>query len=141
MPRSKRLLLLTGVLQLVIGIGAVPAGVALILDPSGSTIGMSLEMLAGSPFTDFLVPGAFLFMVNGIGSLAGAVLSFRGHALAGKAAMGLGAFLVFWIIVQVWALGPPLHWLQVLYFVFGAVEFGLGWKIGRENRGHPTPLE
>jgi hypothetical protein len=115
-----------------IGVGAIPAGLALVLDPSGSTIGMSSEMLAGSPFPDFLVPGIFLLLVNGIASLTGAVLTFRRHALAGKAAMGLGAFLMAWIVVQVWVLGPPLHWLQILYFVLGIAEFGLGWQIGRE---------
>lgn len=132
MPRNKRLVLLTGLLQVLIGVGAVPAGLAFILDPSGSLIGMSPEMLEGSPLPDFLVPGIFLLLVNGIGSLTGAVLTFRRHALAGRAAMGLGAFLMAWIVVQVWVLGPPIHWLQVLYFVFGVVEFGLGWMIGRE---------
>jgi len=29
----------------------------------------------------------------------------------------------------VWTLGPPLHWLQVLYFVLGAIELGLGWMM------------
>lgn len=32
-----------------------------------------------------------------------------------------------WIVVQVITLGPPLHWLQILYFVLGAVELLLGW--------------
>ena len=132
LPQNKRLVLVTGALQVLIGIGAVPAGLGFILDPSGSKIGMSPEMLAGSPFADFLVPGIVLFLVNGIGSLAGAVLTLRRHAIAGKAAMGLGAFLMAWIVVQVWVLGPPLHWLQILYFVLGVVEFGLGWQIERE---------
>jgi hypothetical protein len=60
------------------------------------------------------------------------VLTFRRHAFAGEAAMGLGAFLMAWIIVQVWVLGPPPHWLQILYFVLGGVEFGLGWQIERD---------
>lgn len=132
MPQRKRLVWFTGTLQALLAIGAIPAGLGFILDPTGSEIGMSPEMLAGSPFPDFLVPGIVLFLVNGIGSLAGAVLTFRRHALAGKAAMGLGVFLMAWIVVQVWVLGPPLHWLQILYFVLGTVEFGLGWQMERE---------
>jgi hypothetical protein len=31
--------------------------------------------------------------------------------------------------VQVITLGPPLHWLQILYFVLGAVELLLGWRM------------
>ena len=118
-----------GVLQLFIGIGAVPAGFLFIVDPTGASLGFPLEWLADTPFKNYLVPGIFLFGVNGIGSLTGAFLTFRRHWLASLAAVGLGAFLIGWIAVQVIALGPPPHWLQILYFVLGAVELLLGWRM------------
>lgn len=118
-----------GIVQIFIGIGAVPVGFMLIVDPTGASLGFPLEWLADTLFKNYLVPGIFLFSVNGIGSLTGAFLTFRWHTLASLAAVGLGAFLVAWIVVQVITLGPPLHWLQILYFVLGAVELLLGWRM------------
>ena len=129
--RSNRRRLATGlgILQMLIGIGAVPAGIAMISDPSGRSLGMPLEMLVNSPFADFLVPGVFLLVVNGIGSLLGGIASFNRHRYAGEIAAGLGTFLVVWIAAQVWWMG--VHWLHVLYFVLGLVELTLGLKLRR----------
>jgi hypothetical protein len=101
----------------------------LIVDPSGSGLGMSTDMLARSPFPNFLIPGIVLLTVNGLGSLAGALLTFRRSRYAGLAAIGLGVFLAAWIVIQVIILGPPIHWLQWTYFVLGVVELVLGWQI------------
>ena len=125
----KRLATVLGILQIFIGIGAVPAGIAMISDPSGRGLGMSLDMLANSPFTDFLIPGVFLLAVNGIGSLLGGIASFRRHRFAGEIAAGLGTFLMVWIAAQVWWMG--VHWLHVLYFVLGLVELTLGLRLRR----------
>ena len=113
-----------GVLQIFIGIGALPAGIVLITDPSGSSLGMPLENLINSPFSDFLVPGIFLLVVNGIGSLIGGSSSFLRYRLTGEIAIGLGMFLIFWIVAQVWWM--EIHWLHALYFILGAAELSLG---------------
>jgi hypothetical protein len=118
-----------GVLQVFISLGAIPAGVSMILDPTGAGVGMSLEWLAGSPFPNFLIPGLVLTGVNGLGSLAGAVLSFRRQALAPLAAIGLGMFLMAWITVQWLIPGLGFHWLQPLFFGLGAIELVLGWLL------------
>lgn len=126
------IVVILGTLQIFIGIGAVPAGFLFIVDPTGAGLGFPsdwLATLATTPFKNYLVPGIFLFSVNGIGSLTGAFLTFRRHRLASLVAFGLGAFLMSWIVVQVLTLGPPLHWLQILYFVLGAVEVLLGWRM------------
>ena len=122
----KRLAVGLGILQMFIGIGAVPAGISMILDPSGRGLGMPLEGLANTPFSDFLIPGVFLLTVNGIGSLLGGIASFSRHRWAGEIAAGLGIFLMVWVAVQVWWMG--VHWLHVLYFVLGLAELTLGLK-------------
>jgi hypothetical protein len=83
-----------GLLQIFIGIGGVPAGLIFITDPSGSGMGFSLELLAGTPFPNYLLPGVFLFAVNGVASLVGGVLSLVRHRYAGLVAMALGALLI-----------------------------------------------
>lgn len=117
-----------GILQIFICIGAVPSGIAMIADPSGSSVGMPIEMLINSPFSDFLIPGIFLLVVNGIGSLLGGVASFLRYKFASEVAVGLGTFLIFWIVAQVLWIG--VHWLHILYIIFGIVELVLGlmWR-------------
>ncbi len=126
---GKPVVVALGTLQVFVGIGAVPVGLMFILDPSGSSVGFPREWVSDTLFRNYLVPGVFLFAINGIGSLVGAFLTFRQHALSGLCAVGLGAFLMAWIVVQVITLGPPPHWLQASYFVLGAVELLLGWRM------------
>jgi hypothetical protein len=123
--KSKWLAFSLGILQAFISLGAVAGGLALILKPDGSNLGLPLEWLRGSPFSNYLIPGLVLLVVNGLGSLAGGVASFFRYRYAGEIAVALGAFLMMWIVAQVWWIGLS-HWLQPLYFGFGGVELGLG---------------
>jgi hypothetical protein len=126
--KNKGLVTGLGVLQLLIGLGAVGGGLALILEPSGSNLGIPLELLKSSPFSTYLIPGIVLLMVNGLGSLVGAATSFTRHRYAGETAMALGIFLVAWIMLQVyWIAG--FHWLHALYLGLGLLEFVLGWLL------------
>lgn len=122
-----------GVLQAFIGVGAVAGGLELALDPSGARLGTPLELLENTPFASFLIPGVVLFLVNGVGSLTGAVMSFVRHRYAGHAAMGLGGFLIAWILIQGYWFGG-FHWLHWLYLGLGIVEAALGWSAWRSAR-------
>ena len=131
--KNKGLVTGLGVLQLFIGLGAVGGGLVLILDPSGSNLGIPVELLKSTPFSTYLVPGIVLLMVNGLGSLVGAVASFTRHRLAGETAMALGVFLVAWIMLQVyWFAG--FYWLHALYLGLGLLEFVLGWLLRKALR-------
>ena len=125
MKRSKRLANLLGTLQLFIGVGAVAGGLGLIMEPNGANLGMPLEMLNRSPFSDFLIPGIVLLIVNGLGSIVGGYFSFRRLRYAAEIAMTLGAFLVAWILIQVYWI-YAFHWLHALYLSLGIIELALG---------------
>jgi hypothetical protein len=58
-----------GFTQLFVAIGAIPAGLTMILEPNGFTIGMSTDIFKDTPFNDFLIPGIFLLVVNGLHNL------------------------------------------------------------------------
>jgi hypothetical protein len=126
--KDKRIIIWLGILQAFIGVGAAPAGILLIYNPSGSDLGMTVEMLINSPFLNFLIPGIFLLGVNGLGSLLGALATFKRYRFASKIAIGLGIFLILWIAVQAYWLGD-LHWLHILYFILGNIELVLGLKL------------
>lgn len=134
--QRRGLSIVTGILQVFIGIGAVPSGLMIILDPSGSSIGFTLELLEGTPFSSYLVPGIFLFAVNGVISLTGGILSFIRFRHAGLLAIGLGIFLLAWVIIQVSLIGL-MSWLQPTFFGLGIIELILGilfHKYLREQR-------
>lgn len=119
-------------LQAFIGLGAVGGGLVLIWDPSGATMGIPVSLLEGSIFPDFFIPGLFLFTVNGLGSLAGAYLTFTRNQRAELVAVALGLILVAWIVIQV-SIFRGVHWLHVLYFLLGLAEALLGVRLTRER--------
>jgi hypothetical protein len=124
--RPPRPLALAGV-QLFVGLGALYGGSGLVADPSGGGLGMPLELLARSPFDDFLVPGLTLLLVNGVGSLVGAALSLARWRWAGVLGLVLGVFLVAWIVLQVLWIGS-ISWLQPTILVCGLAEAWLGGR-------------
>ena len=109
-------------------LGTQRAGLIFILDPSGSGMGFSLELLEGTFLPNYLIPGLFLLGVNGLGSLLGGALSFLRHRYASEAGVALGSLLIAWIVVQVAMIGL-VHWLQPLYFSLGVVEVILSWLV------------
>ena len=128
--------IILGSLQLFIAIGAIPAALGFLADPSGKGMGTSTAMLAHSPFTTFLIPGLFLLVVNGLGNVLGSVLSFMNNRMAGKAGLLLGVVLCLWMLFQVYWIGLT-SFLQPCFFVVGVTELFLGWKLmKRPGRGH-----
>lgn len=117
-------------LQAFIGVGAVAGGFMLIWDPSGAAMGIPVSLLEGSVFLDFFIPGFFLFTVNGLGSLAGAYLTFTRNRWAGPVAAALGLILMAWIVIQV-SIFQGYNWMHVLYFALGLLEALLGVLLTR----------
>ncbi|MFC2112672.1 hypothetical protein ACFLTA_05330 [Bacteroidota bacterium] len=121
-----------GALQAFIGLGALGGGFMLVIDTSGSALGVPLSFLEGSPFPNFLIPGIFLLVVNGVGSLIGAGFSFTRRPYAQETAIVLGVILVAWIVIQVIII-RSFSWMHVLYFILGVLELGLGLYIRRHR--------
>jgi hypothetical protein len=110
-----------GLVQLFVAIGAIPAGYLFFSAPDGSRMGMTTEALAGSPFKDFLIPGLFLFSVNGILNLVCSGFSFFKYKHAPVFGIVLGAALIMWVVVQVYSIGLS-HFLQPAYLFVGLLE-------------------
>ena len=121
-------------LLILIGIGAVLAGLGFILEPDGSGLGMSVKLLKDSPFNDFLIPGITLLVVNGIFSLVVAYLVYIENRYAGNATIVLGIAMIIWISAQVYWIGW-VSGLQPLLLVIGCIEMGLGYYLNRVYNG------
>ncbi|MCX6254133.1 MAG: hypothetical protein NTV31_06595 [Bacteroidia bacterium] len=101
--------------------GALPVGYLMITKPDGSGAGMTVDILSGSPFRDFFIPGLFLFTINGLFNLVSSILSFFKFRYASFLGFGLGIALIIWISVQVYSVGLT-HFLQPTYFIIGIGE-------------------
>lgn len=93
----------------------------MIIHPDGSKLGIPLEILDNSPFSNFFVPGLFLLLINGLGQGFAGLFSFMRYKFYKTLGFILGIVLVLWIIIQVYYVNP-VHFLQLVYFIFGTSE-------------------
>lgn len=124
------------ILLAINGIGAVFGGGSLIADPTGQSLGMSIDMLQHSPFKDFFIPGLILFGLLGIGSLVVCVivvLRMNGYALW---TIFIGFVLSLWIAIQILML-QDVHYLHIIFGCIGIMLVILGIlernKLFRQN--------
>ncbi|NDL66973.1 hypothetical protein [Anaerotalea alkaliphila] len=121
------------VVHLLVGMGAAAGGVAAMTNPT-NPLGVPVELLKGSPFQDFFLPGIFLFVMLGMGNLDALFLGFLKPAFRGYAGFLLGGLLVVWILIQCWMLQAVAS-LHVLFFVIGVLQGLLGlWILVRDRR-------
>lgn len=81
------------------------------------------DLLMGSPFTTYLVPGLLLSLIIGGIHLAAFILLMRHHRQAPFAAAAAGFSILTWIFVQMAFV--PFSVLQAVYFAVGLAELGL----------------
>lgn len=127
------------ILQVFIGVTAVLGGFGLVTDPSGAKAGLSLEWLAASPFTDYLIPGFFLVVVIGVGNLVIAALTFMRVSHASLLNIIGGLILMMYIGFEVLFVGLQ-NIMQPLYFGLGITVTLLGVMMYKttHHRLHPT---
>ena len=125
---KKLLFISQGILQIFVGATAAISGLMLIVSPSGSLLEAPVEMLKGSPFTNFLLPGVILFLVNGIGQLVASAYTLRRKPRAALIGAAFGLGLMIWIFIQVNMIGGG-HILQYGYFFIGVAETSLAFLI------------
>ena len=124
-PRLNAIVVALVVLEVLLVLGAFGGGVVLIVAPDGSLMGMPTEVLNGTPFSSYLVPGIALVAINGIFPLAVAVAALRLRPWARLGHVAVGGVLVVWIAAQVAMIGYQ-HPIQAIYGVYGVVVVGLG---------------
>lgn len=104
-----------------VGMGALFGGIQAIFDPSGISYGMSVDLLQTGPFTNFLVPGLFLFFVIGLGHLAAFIYVKRRLKFHIYMSGAVGCMLMAWIVIQCYIL-QSIHYLHIIFFLIGLFE-------------------
>lgn len=95
----------------LVSLNALAAGYAFLSSPDGSALGIPQEWLAGSPFDDYLIPGAILATLGALYGFA-AFREARGARDAWFWAGLSGGAMIVWIAVQVWMMGYDRHPIQ-----------------------------
>lgn len=118
LTKSIRILLI--VLNLFLGLTAIAGGIQLL---SGFYI-PPVEILAGSPFTDYTVPGLALGLIVGGSALFAAILVIRRNRFAALASASAGLIIMVFEFVEMMVIGfsgGPQGFMQLLYFGLGVV--------------------
>jgi hypothetical protein len=129
-PLRVLLILLNGFLALT----AIAGGVGLLADLNAPPV----TALAGSPFSDYTIPGLALLIVVGGTAVIATLLSARKHALAALVSCLAGAVIVVFEIVEVLVIGSPpgiARTLQLFYFSLGGILIAVSliyWVLSRK---------
>ena len=126
------------VIHIVIGIGALGGGYACLADPINPA-GVSIELLKGSPFETFLIPGIVLFGLFGIGNCVSCILLVKRFTYHGYIAAILGGAMIIWIVVQVMVI-QSIVFLHILFLSIGAIQGLIGLALLWEERLFPMNL-
>ena len=143
-PELHRAGIVTIVFLVLLGLGALAGGIALVIRPDGGVMGFDPSILAGSPFPDFLVPGLILGGWFGIGSLVAAAAGLGRARWAPFLAFAIGCGQMIWIVIQL-AIIREVSFLHPTMFAVGLViavaAVPWGWPTfvaWRRARGAPT---
>lgn len=102
-------------LSLFTGITAVLGGIELVAWPTGAPwLAFTVDILARTPFTTFLVPGLLLMLLVGLGNMVSSTLALLRHRSSDVVSFGAGATLLGWLVGEM-ALLRTFHWLHVVY--------------------------
>ena len=126
---------------LFIGIGAVAGAACMLIEPSGSIMGMDAMLpyfqvlpFASVLFQNFTFSGIALLIVNGLTNLTAAVLLLKNRR-AGAILGGIfGVTLMLWICIQFYIF--PLNFMSTAYFIFGLIQTITGyaaWVFARQE--------
>jgi hypothetical protein len=131
-------------IEAFIGLSAIFGGIALLTGAFHFDQWIPVAWLAGTPFSDYTLPGLLLLIVVGGGMLLAAITIFVKREWAVILSVTMGLVLIGFEVVEVaiidrytQAVVPPTIVQQILLSTLGLLIFGLaGYLWMSEYRGH-----
>jgi hypothetical protein len=117
----KKIYRIQSAILLFVGIGALFGGIMALVDPSGTLYGAPTDMMKIGPFTNFLIPGLFLFFVLGLGHIISFIFMKRKLRFHVYVSGGAGCILMAWILIQCYIL-QAIALIHVIFFLIGLFE-------------------
>ena len=117
------------ILLLFLAINAFWGSIYLIADPSGKAIQIPIELLEGTPFSDYFIPGIILFISIGVLSLSVAFITIKKVKNYPWFIILQGCVLIGWLTTEIIlnkdffssVLHYPFYTIGVLFIVFGSM--------------------
>lgn len=120
--------LLLFLLTVFVALTAIFSGALLVSYPDGSVFKLPVELLKGTPFKNFLVPGIILTVVVGGTNLVAVILNMQTHPLRYDWAIAGAIVVIGWIVIQILLLSM-LHWLHIVYLIIGIMMILLAYQL------------
>ena len=96
--------------------------------------GVPLELLEGSLFHNYFIPGLFLFVAIGGSLLFASISVFYRLRIARKASFFAGLLVLAWLTIQVWIVGY-ISWMQPVTAAIALVILSLAYFLpGRKKQ-------
>src|SRR5580765_3049008 len=111
-----------------ITITSILSGLMMISNPDGKMLSLSLSLLDGTPFKNFLIPGIFLTALVGGTNLFALFFNIKRSSNRYNWAMAGGFVINGWIIAQM-ILIHAAHWLHFLYLATGILNILLAYQL------------
>ena len=130
--RFKLFKVVTLVLSLFVGVGALFGGIAMLIKPDGSILHMEAMLpyfqvlpFADILFQDYVFPGIALIIVNGVSNIVASIFMFRNKRIGYILGTLFGFTLMLWIIIQFVIF--PMNALDIIYFTLGVLQLLAGY--------------
>ena len=123
-------------LLLIISASALGVGYFFMEDPSGSSVGFSVDYIRFSPFEDYFWPGWILFLSIGIYGLTCFLLTVFRYRYFPFHVRLQGMVLIGWILIQV-VMVRDFNLLHAICIVIGFILFIAGRTIARDYIRQP----
>ena len=104
------------------------SGLIMISNPDGRILNLSLDLLEGTPFKNFMIPGILLTATVGGTNLLAVFYNLQRHPNRYNLAMAGGTMISGWIITQM-ILIQAVNWLHIVSLVIGIMIILLSYHL------------
>ncbi len=110
-----------------------------ITDPTGQSLGYSVQDLQHTPFHNYLIPGWLLLIFPGMGSVVSCGLAMQEEESYTSYIMGEGAICTLFVLVQVCMI-QRLTFTQIAFVFIGTALFFSGKRIRNKQELYPQTI-
>ena len=106
----------------------LPAGLLLLLDPTGISLGLPMELLSNTPLADYFLSGLMMAFIVGGASLTSLFLLLSQKSWSYRVSLICGIVLSLWVAAEL-IIVPYYHWLEGLYLTVGLLVILLSYQL------------
>ena len=118
--------------ELFLAGGALVGGGGMLLDTTGRGQGLPSDLLDGTPFGSYVIPGIVLLAFNGLLPVVVAVLTLRRRPLARVGHFAVALVLSGWLAAETFYIGLE-SWMQPFFLAYALVLALLALAVPRDG--------